>query len=78
MERRFGKTPVWFISDNVGEFKSVVMKDLLGNMDIEEIPIIEKNTEKNGIAERFNKTIMNDVRTGLSTAKTEWTYRAWE
>lgn len=38
-------------------------------MDVQHVPIVPHNQEENRIAERYNGTVMNAVRAGLTTAK---------
>lgn len=62
MEKTFGTTQVWLISDNAGEYTSKVLTDMLGDMDIRSLSTVTHNSEENGIAERFNSMIMNSLR----------------
>lgn len=56
---------------------SQVVESILGDMDVQHVPIVPKNQEENGIAETYNGKIMNAVRAALSTAKMSWSYRPW-
>lgn len=51
---------------------SAVVKEMLGDMNAQHTSIIPHNPEENGLAERFNLTIMNAVRSVLATAKMRW------
>lgn len=67
----------WLVIENVREYMAGVMGDALGNLGIVHVPAIPYNLEKNGIDERFNRTIMNAVRTALLAANMSWEYWTW-
>lgn len=50
---------------------------MLGGMGIKHIPAILFNSEQNGIAERFNRKVMNAVRAALRTTVMSWEYWSW-
>lgn len=54
-----------------------VVSGALADMDIEHIPAITYSSEENGITERFNRTVMNAVRTALMAANISWEYWTW-
>lgn len=67
----------WCIYHKSGEYMSSIVEDTFGDMDITHIPIFVYNSEENGISGRLNRTIMNSVRTALTTAGTYWEYCTW-
>lgn len=74
---RWGRAPKWLITDTAGEYTSKVVLEILGDMDIEHVPTVAYNPKENGIAERINLTLMNEVRAALETAKLSchyWTF----
>ena len=56
---------------------SRAVETLLADMDVEHVPIIAQNPEENGVAERFNLSIMNAVWEALRTAGMDWSYWTW-
>lgn len=74
VENAFRRTPQWLISDNVCDYMSTIVEEILGDMEVTHIPVIPYNSEENVIAERFNRTIMNAVHAALLTAVMSWEY----
>lgn len=67
----------WFIKEKEEEYSLNVLKRLTGNIDSENGPIIPHKRERNGVAETFNRTIMNSVRVSLRTAGMRWSHWTW-
>lgn len=78
IQRTTGRKQRWLVSDNAGEYMAEVFSTALVDLGIVHIQAILTNYEENGIAERFNRTIINAVRTALITAKVPWDYWHWE
>lgn len=74
MTKNFGTKPEWLISDNAWEYMLFIAVNILGDKEITHVPIVPHNSEENGIAERFNGTIMNTVRAALHTTKISWEF----
>lgn len=51
---------------------SSVTTKMLGDMDVQHVPIVLHNSEENGISERFNGTIINAVREALRMTRISW------
>lgn len=51
--------------------------EMLGDKDIKHVPIVLRNSEQNGLAERFNGTIMNSVGAAIATSVMLWEYWTW-
>lgn len=77
VQRHTGRRPRWLVSDNADEYMKDMVGDALADMGITDIPAIPYSSEDNGIAERFNHTIMNEVRTALIVANMSWEYWIW-
>lgn len=65
------------MTDNLGEYTSAVIVDMLDTRDIKHVPIVAHNSEENGVAVWFNLTIMNAIRTALITTKMMCSYWSW-
>lgn len=74
VQRATRRKPRWLIS---GEYMAEVVQSALADMEIASIPVIPYKSEENGIAKRFNRTIMNAVRTALLPANMPWEYWTW-
>lgn len=77
MARTTGQPQRWLVSDNAGEYMAEVIGSALVDLDIIHVPAIPYSSEENGIAERFNRTIMNAVRTAFLAANMSWEYCPW-
>lgn len=71
--RKWGADPEWLITDDAEEYTSKLVMEILGDMDVENVPTIAYNPKENGISERLNLTLMNAIRTALKTARLDWT-----
>lgn len=40
IKEEFGRASTWFISDNAGKYMSDVVTKIIGNMDVQHVPII--------------------------------------
>lgn len=57
---------------NTGEYTSTVLLKMLGDMEVTDVPIVPYNSEENGMAERFNQTVMKAVRAAPRTTQMSW------
>lgn len=69
-----GMAPRWFVTDNAIEYTAEVVYRISADMGTQHIPSISYHSEENGLAEMFNRTIMNAVRAALITSDLSWYY----
>lgn len=77
MQDQCQRKPRWLITDNAGEYTSTKIAEILKERNIQHLPTVPQNSEENGVAERFNLTIMNAVRAALTTTHMTWDYWTW-
>lgn len=70
----FNKPPKAFVSDNVKEYISKDMSDLLDSFNVQHKPSIPYQAQENSFAEKLNQTFMNCIRKALYTANMESEY----
>lgn len=64
----FGKPPVIIHSDKAKEYLSAAVQEATRRSGTATTTSIPRNPEKNGVAERVNRTFMNGTRCVLATA----------